>query len=523
MSKIVTFNPEAREELIKGINTLGNAVGVTLGPKGRNVIIDTYGVPSTTKDGVTVAKYITLPNPIENIGAQVLKQAASKTSDIAGDGTTSATVLAQALINSSQRLIDAGYSPIDIKRAFDNYLTLTINELSKLSTPLTEDKLLSIATISANNDPALGKIISEAFIQVGKDGVITVEDSRTGSTYTKIIEGYNFNTGYLSPYFVNNREKNLVVLENPYVLVTDKKIRGTDEIIPAMEAAHKEQKGLIVICDEIEAQALSVVIVNKLKFNLPLVVVKAPAYGERRYEMLQDIATVTGAKYISDNTGDLLNTVTSASFGKCSKVVVSQNETTIFNPAGDVEEIEQRMLELKGKLETETHSYIIEKLQERLAKLASKVAVIYVGAATETEAKEIKDRIDDAIRAVRSSVVKGYVEGAGHALVTISNILASSIEEDFSPIDHAYLEAIKAPALLIRKNAGVSEDLDITVNSLTGEYNVDLIKSGIIDPTLVVEQAITNAVSVANMLTLSEVTIYDSNGKYTPPNPEEFQ
>lgn len=523
MSKVITFNPESRENLIKGINILADAVGVTLGPKGRNVIVDTYGVPSTTKDGVTVAKYITLIDPIQNIGAQVIKQAASKTADIAGDGTTTATVLAQALINNSNELILKGYSPIDIKRKFDDYLTLTLDEISKLSIPLTQDKLESIATISANNDPYLGKIISDAFIQVGKDGAISVEDSRTGSTYTKIIEGYNFNTGYLSPYFVNKFDKSEVVLENPYILVTDKKIRGTDEIIPVMEAAHRENRALAVICDEIEAQALSVVIVNKLRFNLPLVVIKAPAYGERRYEMLRDIATVTGAKYISDTTSDLLNTVTTSQLGKCSKIIVSKTETTIVDPKGSQEDIDNRVSEIQGLLETETQSYVIEKLKERLAKLISKVAVIYVGAATETEGKEIKDRIDDAIRAVRSSVVKGYVEGAGHTLVRVSNTIKSAIQSsrELDDIDNAYFESLLHPSKLIRSNAGVSqEDLLTPINSLTGNQS-NLIEDGIIDPTLVVEQGIINAVSVSNMITLSEVTIYDTKEKYSPPSPDD--
>lgn len=524
MSKIVTFNPESRENLIKGINILGDAVGVTLGPKGRNVIVDTYGVPSTTKDGVTVAKYITLIDPIQNIGAQVIKQAASKTADIAGDGTTTATVLAQALINNSHDLISKGYSPIDIKRKFDEYLTLTLDEISKLSIPLTSDKLESIATISANNDPQLGKIISDAFLQVGKDGSISVEDSRTGFTHTKIIEGYNFNTGYLSPYFVNNVEKSEVVLENPYIMVTDKKIRGTDEIIPVMEAAHRENRALAVICDEIEAQALSVVIVNKLRFNLPLVVIKAPAYGERRYEMLRDIATVTGAKYISDTTSDLLNTVTTSQLGSCSKIIVSRTETTLIDPKGDDSAIANRIVEIQALLENETQSYVIEKLKERLAKLISKVAVIYVGAATETEGKEIKDRIDDAIRAVRSSVVKGYVEGAGHTLVKVSNALENFIRtsRELDGIDNAFLESIKHPSRLIRANAGIEEeDLNIPINSLTGEQ-CDLISEGIIDPTLVVEQGIINAVSVANMITLSSVTIYDTKEKYSPPSPDDI-
>jgi chaperonin GroEL len=520
--KVITFNPESREKLIKGVNILADAVAVTLGPKGRNVIIDTYGVPSITKDGVTVAKWIDLEDKIENLGAQVIKQAASKTGDHAGDGTTTSTILAQALINSAHYLIQSGISPIDIKRSYDALLTITLKEISDLALPLTPDKMLDIATISANNDPYIGKIIADAYEAIGKEGVITVEDSRTNETYVKVTEGINFDKGYMTPHFVTDSERMEVVYENPLILIADKKIRTTNELIPAMELAFAAKRPLVVIADEIEAQALTLMVVNKLRSNIPMVAIKAPAYGTRRYEILEDLSILTSATYISDSKAMRLEDFKLEDFGTCAKIIITQAETTIINPTTDTEKLEARIKEIKAQLNIETNSYILEKLTERLAKLVAKVAVLYVGAPTESEVKEKKDRIDDAIRAVRSSIVRGFVEGAGHTLVKIADKYSNG-PATMSAVEASFYKAITMPAYMIRSNAGLdTTDLLKPINALTGQ-ECDFISAGIVDPTLVVEEAITNAVSAANMIILSEVTIYDTLPKYSPPPVEAYE
>lgn len=517
--KVVTFNPESRNKLIEGVNILADAVSVTLGPKGRNVIVDTYGVPSITKDGVTVAKWIDLEDKIQNLGAQVIKQAASKTADHAGDGTTTATVIAQALINGAHSLVQKGFSPIDIKRSYDAMLSVVLRSVSDRAQPLTEDKMLDIATISANNDPFLGELISSAYKEIGKEGVITVENSRTNETYVKVTEGINFDRGYSSPYFVNTDNME-VIYEKPLILITDKKVRTTNELVPIMEKCYEAKRPLVVIADELEAQALNLMIVNKLKSNIPMVAVRAPAYGQRRYDILQDLAILTGATYVSDNMALRLEDMQLSDLGNCAKIVISQHETTIIDPETNKELLEARIKEIKAQLEIETNDYILEKLTERLAKLVAKVAVLYAGAATESEVKEKKDRIDDAIRAVRSSISRGFVAGAGQTLVDIVDNLSPIYTSD---IEKAFLKALQMPSIMIRSNAGVGIDnLSTPINALTGE-ECDLIRAGIVDPTLVVEEAVTNAVSAANMIILSEVTIYDILPKYSPPSTEQYE
>lgn len=529
--KIVTFNPEAREKLVKGVNTVANAVAVTLGPKGRNVVIDTYGVPAVTKDGVTVAKYITLNDPVENLGAQIIKQAASKSGTNAGDGTTTATVIAQALVQGAMDLIRDGKSPIDIKRDFEELSKLTLRSIAEASTPVNEDKLKDIATISANNDSYIGGLIADAFNKVGKEGILTVEDSRTNETYVKVVDGVSINRGWLSPYFMTDRDKLEAVYEDAYVLVTDKKIRSTQEIVPIVDKCFREGKPLLIIADDVEAQALALLVMNRLRNNAPVVAIKAPAYGDRRAELLHDLSVITGGELVTEDRGMQLEDTTLSQLGKVKKLVVGQNETVLVDPAGDKEQIAKRASEVRSALEKADNSYIIEKLTERLAKLVAKVAVLYVGAATETEVKEIKDRVDDAIRATRAAIAKGFVPGGGTTLLDTSDRLESANKSDASVL--VFKNALQQPVRKIAENAG--EDPDKVVekllkdlrsnnskvgfNAATLRFEKDMVKAGVIDPTLVVEEELINAVSAANMLILSEVTIHDTQEKYQPMDP----
>jgi len=530
--KIVTFNPEARKKLIEGVNTVANAVAVTLGPKGRNVVIDTYGVPTVTKDGVTVAKWLSLVEPVENLGVQIIKQAASKSGTNAGDGTTTATVIAQALTLEAMSLVEKGVSPIDIKRAYEELLGVTLAGITQASTPVDDNKIVNIATISANNDLTTGKLIADAFKQVGKEGILTVEDSRTNETYTKVVDGVSVSRGFLSPYFITDRERLEAVYEDAYVFITDKKIRTDKEIVPILEQALGAKKPLLIIADDIEAVALSVLVINRVRNNIPVVAIKAPAYGDRRAALLEDLAVITGAELISEQKGMRLEDTKLSQLGNCKKVVVNQDETIIVDPAGNKEAIDQRAKEVKAALAKSNHEYEIEKLSERLAKLVAKVAVLYVGAATETEVKEKKDRIDDAIRATRAAIAKGFVPGGGTTLLEISTRLESN--SDPAILD-AFLTGIRAPIRQIITNAGANPDTiltklakDLESNPKAGydaaknEYQKDMTKAGIIDPTLVVEEALINAVSAANMLILSEVTIHDTKEKYEPGSIEEM-
>lgn len=529
MSRIVTFNPEAREKLTEGVNILGDAVGVTLGPKGRNVVIDTYGVPAVTKDGVTVARSIILEDPVLNLGAQIINQSAAKTARNAGDGTTSATVIAQELVNGATELVKAGTSPIDIKRQYESLLELIVTRILENSTAVEQDKIRDIATISANNDRYIGDLIADAFAKVGKEGVLTVEDSRTNDTYIRVVDGASIDRGYASPYFITDSSKMEAVFEEALIFVTDKKIRTAQEIIPILEQCLKAARPLVIIADEVEAQALALLIVNKVRNNLPVVAVRAPAYGERRGEILKDLAILTGAELISDAKGLRLEDTKLAHLGTAKKVIVTQDETVFVEAGGNQEAIAARAEEVKAKLAHAEHEYEIEKITERLARLIAKIAVLYVGAATETEMKEKKDRVDDAIRATRAAIAQGYVIGGGMALYNASKDLRTEGEDS---IMKTFIRGVQAPARKIITNAGIDADhmldqLD-ALKDLTKGFNAsngkveDLEKSGVIDPTLVVLEAVTNAVSAANMIILSEVTIHDTKEKYQPMDPAEY-
>ena len=523
MSKIVTFSPNAKEELIKGVNILADVVGVTLGPKGRNVVIDTYGAPAVTKDGVTVASQVALEDPIQNLGAQIVKQAASKTAKIAGDGTTTATVLAQALINEGKKLIDSGVSPITVKREYEHLLERTTLEVLKCSKPVTLENVKQIATISANNDEVIGSLIYEGFTFVGTDGTIAVEDSKLNDTYVSTIEGASLNTGYLSPYFVTDPVKSEVVYENPLILITDKKIRHTQEIVPALEIAAKLSKPLIIISDELEANALALLVLNRVRAGLPVAALRAPGFGDRRAELLKDLATLTNATLISDIQSLRLEDLKLDQLGSCEKIIVSKDKTLIMKPKSDAAKLNLRIEEIKTLLSDPSNtSYVTEKLNERLANLTGRIAVLYVGAATETEVKEKKDRIDDALRATKSAIALGYVKGGGLTLFLAAqklNIRYDENETSIDPTKEAFFKALNAPYKLIQKNANINNvpplSDDEAINCLTGEV-VNFEEAGIIDPTLVIIEALTNAVSAANMVLLSEATIHSIQPKYDP-------
>lgn len=527
MSRIVTFNPEARAKLIKGVNILGDAVSVTLGPKGRNVVIDKYGVPAVTKDGVTVAKNIVLLDPVENLGAQIINQAAGRTGRQAGDGTTTSTVIAQELVKGADALITKGVSPITIRREFEKLLDVVVNGVAQKSTPVDPHKIKNIATISANNDEFIGGLIADAFNQVGKEGVLTVEDSRTNETYIRVVEGAAIDRGYVSQYMVTDPEKLVAVYENPYILITDKKIKSTQEIVPIIEQCMKASRALVIIADEIEAQVIALIVVNKMRSNLPVVAVRAPAFGERRGEILQDLAVLTGAELISETKGLRIEDTKLEQLGTCKKVIVSQDETMFIESAGKEEEINKRAEEIKARIQSADSEYAHEKLTERLARLIAKVAVLYVGAATETEMQEKKDRVDDAIRATRAAIAQGFVVGGGMALYNISKQLATSNNEE---ILAAFVKGLQAPAHRILFNAGY--DSEKILSSLDGNEEVgfdastgalsNFVASGVVDPTLVVLEAVMNATSAANMIALADVTIHDTKEKYQPMDPNEY-
>lgn len=514
--QIVTFSPEGRDALVKGVNTLANAVKATLGPKGRNVVIETpYGEPTVTKDGVTVARQINLEDPKESLGADIIKQAASKSAKAAGDGTTTATVLAQSLVNEGVKLINQGISPIEIKRMFEAQADVALAEIQMQSQPVTMDNVLQIATISANNDPEIGKLIHQGFEFVGMAGMMSVEDSKTGKTYVKTVDGTSMSTGLMSPYFVTDPVKMEAVYENPLILITDKKIRTSNEIVPALTIASNAGRPLVVIADDIDAAAISLLVVNRARNNFPVIGLRAPGYGERRAELLKDYALITGAELISETKALRLEDVTIDQLGSTEKIISNLEETILIAPkCNNPEEVQSRIEELRLKLEDPTlDSYTIEKLNQRVAALTGKVAVLNVGAPTETELKEKKDRIDDALRATKCAIQMGYVEGSGVALARA----AANIKEEVP--SKSFVTALLAPYNQIMENANLShhltfEDLEkdsiISVNALTGE-EVDLIEAGVIDPTLVVTEAISNAVSAANMIILSEVVVHNVN------------
>lgn len=523
MAKDILYNVEAREQLRLGVDALANAVKVTLGPKGRNVLIDKkFGAPHITKDGVTVAKEIELVDPIQNMGAQLVKEVASKTADQAGDGTTTATVLAQAIVNAGIKNVTAGANPMDLKRGIDKAVRVVIEDLKKQSRSIgdAKEKIEQVATVSANNDSFIGKKIAEAMERVKKEGVITIEEAKGVETEVKIVEGMQFDRGYLSPYFVTNPEKMEVELENPYILLYDKKISSLKELLPVLEPVAQSGKPLLIIAEDVDGEALSTLVVNKLRGALKIAAVKAPGFGDRRKAMLEDIAFLTGGTVISEESGHTLENATLDSLGTAEKITIDKDNTTIVNGAGEADLIKNRVNQIKAQMETTTSDYDKEKLQERLAKLAGGVAVLYVGAASEVEMKEKKDRVDDALHATRAAVEEGIVAGGGVALLRAKAVLANikpSHEDEATGIQ-IVARAIESPLRTIVENAGLEGSVvvakvaegkgDFGYNAKTDEY-VDMLKAGIIDPKKVTRVALENAASVAGMILTTECALVD--------------
>jgi len=523
MSKTILFEKEARDKLKAGVDKLADAVKVTLGPKGRNVIIEKkYGAPHITKDGVTVAKEIELEDPIENMGAQLTKEVASKTADQAGDGTTTATVLAQAIVGPGLKALASGANPMDLKRGIDKAVAVVVKNLAANAEKVGSDnsKIEQIATISANNDPEIGKMIADAMQKVTTEGVITVEEAKGTSTEVKIVEGMQFDRGYLSPYFVTNSESMECEMDNPYILITDKKISNLPEILPVLEKAAQTGRPLVIIAEDVESNALATLVVNKLRGTLKIAAVKAPGFGDRRKEMLKDIAILTGGICISEEQGYKLENADLSYLGQCEKMVIDKDNTTIVDGVGEKAQITARINEIKAQIEKTTSDYDKEKLQERLAKLSGGVAVLYVGAPTEVEMKEKKDRVDDALHATRAAVQEGIVAGGGAALLRAqADIDKLKGENDDENTGIAIIRrAIEEPLRQIAQNAGVEGSIvvlkvkegkgDFGYNARTDVYE-DLKKAGGIDPAKVTRIALENAASIASMLLTTEAVICD--------------
>jgi chaperonin GroEL len=518
-AKMIAYNVKARQRLLNGVNTLADAVEVTLGPKGRNVVLEkSFGSPVVTKDGVTVAKEIEIADKFENMGAQMVKEVARKTSDIAGDGTTTATILARAIYREGQKLVASGASPMALKRGIDKGVTTVVEELKKLSKP-TRDKteIAQVGTISANNDPMVGDLISEAMEKVGKEGVITVEEAKSMETTLDIVEGMQFDRGYLSPYFVTSPEKMEAVLEDAYILLHEKKISGMKDLLPLLEQVAKQRKPLLIIAEDVEGEALATLVVNKLRGTLQVAAVKAPGFGDRRKAMLGDIAVLTGGQVISEDMGIKLENVTSNDLGKCKTVKIDKDDTTLIEGAGKKSEIEGRVRQIRSQIEETTSDYDREKLQERLAKLIGGVAVIRIGAATETEMKEKKARVEDALNATRAAVEEGIVPGGGVALIrcmkALDKISVSGEEKNGIQI---LKRALGEPVRQIAENAGYDGSVvyrkvlegksDYGFNAETIKYE-NLMASGVIDPTKVVRFALQNAASVAGLMITTEALV----------------
>ena len=519
-AKEVLFDVKAREKLARGVDKLANAVKVTLGPKGRNVAIEkSYGAPVITKDGVTVAKEIELDDKFENMGAQLVKEVASKTSDAAGDGTTTATILAQAIYHEGVKLVAAGRNPMAIKRGVDKAVEALIAELANLAKPTRDQKeIAQIGTISANSDATIGNIIAEAMAKVGKEGVITVEEAKGLETTMDVVEGMRFDRGYLSPYFVTNAEKMQCELDNPYILCSEKKISSMKDMLPVLEQVAKVNRPLLILAEDVEGEALATLVVNKLRGALQVVAVKAPGFGDRRKAMLQDIAILTGGQVASDDTGTKLENMALTDLGTAKRVVIDKENTTIVDGAGKKEEITARVKQIRAQVEEATSDYDREKLQERLAKLVGGVAVVHVGAATEVEMKEKKDRVEDALNATRAAVEEGIVPGGGTALIRVSKVLDSIKPADDDELAGVNIirRAIEAPLRQIAHNAGFEGSIIVEkvrqgkdgfgFNAATGEYE-DLLKAGVIDPKKVTRTALQNAASVASLLLTTECAI----------------
>ena len=523
MAKDIKFNMDARAKMKEGADALADAVKVTLGPKGRNVVIaKKFGAPQVTKDGVTVAKEIQLEDQFADMGAQMVKEVASKTNDQAGDGTTTATVLAQAIINVGLKNVTAGANPMDLKRGIDKAVAAVVESLRAQSQEVGEDyaKIEQVGTISANNDNYIGKLIADAMSKVKKDGVITVEEAKGTETEVKVVEGMQFDRGYISPYFMTNGDKMEAVLDTPYVLLTDKKISTRKDLLPILEPIAREGKSLLIVAEDVDGEALTTLVVNKLRGTLKIAAVKAPGFGDRRKEMLQDIAILTGGMVISEERGFTLENATLDMLGKAEKVVVTKDNTTVVNGAGDAAAIKERADLIRKQIETTTSDYDREKLQERLGKLAGGVAVLYVGAATEVEMKEKKDRVEDALSATRAAVEEGIVPGGGVAYIRASQVLADlkGANEDETTGIHIVARAIEEPLRQIAANAGVEGSViinkiregkgDFGYNARTDEY-VNMFEAGVIDPTKVSRVALENAASVAGMFLTTECAIAD--------------
>ena len=533
MAKKIQFDVEAREGLKKGVDALANAVKVTLGPKGRNVIIGkAFGGPQITKDGVTVAKEIELEDALENMGAQMVKEVASKTNDLAGDGTTTATILAQAIVKEGLKNVTAGANPMDLKRGVDKAVEAIVGQLNKNAETVgsSSDKIKQVASISANNDQSIGSLITEAFEKVGKEGVITVEEAKGTDTYVDVVEGMQFDRGYLSPYFVTNSEKMESDLESPYILLYDKKISAMKDLLPVLEPVAQSGKPLLVIAEDVDGEALATLVVNKLRGSLKIAAVKAPGFGDRRKAMLEDIAILTGGTVISEDRGFTLENTTIEMLGSAERVTIDKDNTTIVNGSGVKENIEARVNQIKAQIETTTSDYDKEKLQERLAKLAGGVAVLYVGAASEVEMKEKKDRVDDALHATRAAVEEGIVAGGGVALLRSRKVLEKITSENLDEVTGIQIiaRAIEAPLRTIVENAG-GEGSVVVAKVMEGKGNfgydaksetyVDLLKEGIIDPKKVTRIALENAASVAGMILTTECALVDIKEDAPPAMP----
>ena len=523
MAKKIIFDIDARDGVKRGVDALANAVKVTLGPKGRNVIIGkAFGSPQVTKDGVTVAKEIELEDPLENMGAQMVKEVASKTNDLAGDGTTTATILAQAIVKEGLKNVAAGANPLDLKKGIDKSVSAIVSNLKKQSVEVgnSSEKIKQVASISANNDENIGSLITEAFEKVGKEGVITVEEAKGTETYVDVVEGMQFDRGYLSPYFVTDSEKMLTDLETPYILLYDKKISSMKDLLPVLEPVAQTGKPLLVIAEDVDGEALATLVVNKLRGSLKIAAVKAPGFGDRRKAMLEDLAILTGGTVISEERGFTLETTTIEMLGSAEKVTIDKDNTTVVNGSGDAKAIKDRVSQIKAQIESSTSDYDKEKLQERLAKLSGGVAVLYVGAPSEVEMKEKKDRVDDALHATRAAVEEGIVAGGGVALLNTRKTLdklQSENADEATGIQIVY-KAIESPLRTIVENSG-GEGSVVISKVLEGEPNfgynakegtyVDMLKEGIIDPKKVTRVALENAASVAGMILTTECALVD--------------
>jgi chaperonin GroEL len=533
MAKKISFDAEARNNLKIGIDALADAVKVTLGPKGRNVIIEkSFGAPQITKDGVSVAKEIELKDPIENMGAQMVKEVASKTADQAGDGTTTATVLAQAIVHAGLKNVTSGANPMDLKRGIDKATAAIVSEMKRMSENVGDDfkKIEQVASISSNNDPTIGKLIAEAMKKVSKDGVITVEEAKGTETYVDVVEGMQFDRGYLSPYFITDADKMLTEYENPLILIHDKKITNVQEILPILEKSAQSGRPLLIVAEDMDSQPLGVLVVNRLRGGLKIVAVKAPGFGDRRKAMLEDIAILTGGTVISEEAGYKLENAGFELLGSAEKIVVDKDNTTIINGKGDGEAIKARVKQIKQQIDTTTSDYDKEKLQERLAKLAGGVAVLYVGAPTEMEMKEKKDRVDDALHATRAAIEEGIVPGGGVVFIRASKVLddVKTENEDEKIGVEIVRKALEAPLKIIAINSGMEGAVilnEVKKGKDAYGYNAkddrfeDLKKAGIIDPTKVSRIALENAASIAGMILTTEVVINDIKEDHPPMPP----